>query len=80
MKHEGKHRHRLGSNPLEKKFHDAWIRMNEGCGVTTLDHLLGDGRIPNIATDQQAELAATVIQWLGSPVGQNFVKDVMGLK
>ena len=63
-------------NPEEVRFAKAWQKHNEqGC---TLDHLLdpiGSGR-PAESTERDTMVAATVIQWLGSPVGQFFLKEL----
>jgi hypothetical protein len=49
-------------------------------GRGTLDYLLAKNcNDPNgEVTDRDREVAATVIQWLGSPVGQDFVAEVSG--
>ena len=46
-----------------------------------LDYLLAkDLNYPKgKVTDRDREVAATVIQWLGSPCGQSFVEDVIML-
>lgn len=75
-KHRGLHAHRLKGNPEEKLFATAWARENELGHL--LDHLLDErfqGR-PVEATEREAQVAATVIQWLGSPVGQNFLANL----
>jgi len=79
-KHEGRSTHRLKNNPLEKRFADEWRKINSdmGRGHGTLAYLLADD--PNYpmaeVTQRDATVAATVIQWLGSPVGQGFLEDV----
>lgn len=70
----GLHPHRLKDNPEEKRFADAWA---ETCHLgSTLAYLLweGDqrGRPPE-PSDRDHAVAATVIQWLGSPVGQSWL-------
>ena len=78
MKHEGKNTHRLSSNSMEKAFHDAWLEENTNrhCGIL-LGQLLGDGNRPAEVSDRDALVAATVIQWLGSPVGSGFLQRVL---
>lgn len=80
IKHVGKSTHRLSSNPLEQAYHDAWIEENKGdlCrGVGILQWLLGESNKPAYdMTERDALVAATVIQWLGSPVGKCFVEKV----
>lgn len=78
MKHEGKSTNRLSSNPREKAYHDAWLEENTKSmvGGSLLEYLLGDNNKPGEVSERDALVAATVIQWLGSPVGQHFVERV----
>ena len=78
MKNKGLHQYRFKDNPLEKHFAEAWNTENnrsEGRGV--LDYLLAKNcNYPaGEASDRDREVAATVIQWLGSPVGQSFLEN-----
>lgn len=78
MKHKGLHTHRFDGNPKEKRFAEAWDKYNEQGKI--LDHIL-DTRLvrqghPPYVSERDEVVAATVIQWLGSPVGQNFLKDL----
>lgn len=84
MKNKGINSHRLSQNKLEQKFAESWEERNtdrngmlNGDGV--LDYLLAEKKnFPNFeATDRDREVAATVIQWLGSPVGESFVNSVL---
>lgn len=73
----GLHPHRFKDNPEERRFADAWAST---CTLgSTLDYLLweGDqhGRPPE-ASDRDHAVAATVIQWLGSPVGQRWLEEL----
>ena len=78
MKNQGRHHYRLKNNPIEKLFAETWEDQNRATGGT-LDYLLA--KDPNHpageVTPRDREVAATVIQWLGSPVGQNFLKDTL---
>lgn len=38
---------------------------------------LGNGKDPVEVSDRDREVAATVIQWLGSPVGNNFLRELL---
>lgn len=87
MRNEGLHQYRFKQNPLEEQFALAWEKRNlnqhgREDGRGTLDYLLADD--PNEpwgeATERDRIVAATVIQWLGSPVGQGFVEDVLKTK
>ena len=77
----GLHRHRLSREPMEKAFSEAWERENfPDKRRKLLDDLLGDGTCDGhqpFASARDWEVASTVIQWLGSPVGQAFVRGVM---
>jgi hypothetical protein len=77
-KHTGRAVHRFAGNPKEKVFADYWRKINDTNGKGTLEYLLAeDNNCPwGEMTDRDAEVAATVIQWLGSPVGQHFLRDV----
>lgn len=78
MRFRGMSEHRWKDNPEEKRFADAWAEFNRD-GIH-LDHLLDQrkhqtGRAP-FCGDQAQMVAATMIQWLGSPVGQNWLRDL----
>lgn len=78
MKNEGRALYRLAQNPMEQKFHDAWLEENRGDpDGHLLEYLMGDGTKRGEVSDRDAMVAATVIQWLGSPVGQRFVEGVL---
>lgn len=68
--------HRLADNPEEQRFALAWDAANRHGRV--LAHLLsrGDSSHPPHPSDRDIQVAATVIQWLGSPVGQGFMRDL----
>ena len=75
--HEGNRPHRLKSNPAEAKFAAAWKDTNMKCD--TLEFLMGDGNTRNYdVSDRDRLIAATVIQWLGSPVGGAWLNQVLG--
>lgn len=85
MKNIGLHTYRFEQNPLERKFAKEWDRINRSAidgqldGKGTLDYLLAtdNNRPRGEVTDRDRQVAATVIQWLGSPVGQNFVREIL---
>jgi hypothetical protein len=74
----GLNAHRLKSNPEEAKFAMWWDRWNRH--GSTLAHALyvgdGDGSHPPEPSERDKIVAATVIQWLGSPTGKAFLNDV----
>ena len=72
MKHEGLSKNRLhpdAGNEREIVFSKAWNAENKMCG--TLEHLIPD------CTERDAQVAATIVQWLGSPVGSVFLGQVI---
>jgi len=82
IKHKGIHQNRLNlnRNQLERDFAKAWEEMNavNSEGYSALDHLLSENNNnPTMSSQRDASVAATVIQWLGSGVGQGFIADVM---
>lgn len=78
MKNKGNRQYRFGDNPIEKVFAEEWDKSNSTGHYSTLDYLLA--KEPNHprseVTDRDMEVAATVIQWLGSSCGQHFLKEV----
>lgn len=84
MKNKGLNQHRLKQNPLENAYAIAWENENIGRtgrpdGRGYLDYLLAENRNDPMGevTDRDRVVAATVIQWLGSPVGSSFVQRVL---
>lgn len=75
---KGLHTHRFKDNPEEKRFADAWLDQNKH--GNNLAHLLDQRPVhqghPPTPSDRDYVVAATVIQWLGSPVGQIFLRDL----
>lgn len=72
-KHEGINTHRLSREPLEAAFAKGWSEQ----APTTLGYLLcGQERDAHDYSQRDATVAATIIQWLGSPVGSSFVDEV----
>lgn len=79
MQNKGMHQYRFGSNPIEKLFAEKWEEINTSplSSFGIVDYILADDNIPTGGlSDRDREVAATVIQWLGSPVGQDFLRDV----
>jgi len=86
-KYQGLHADRYEREPLEAKFALAWqkindeaLRFNASQGWDHLDVLLAENslypRDPSSPRDRL--VAATVIQWLGSPIGQFWLAEVLG--
>lgn len=78
IKHQGLHAHRLKTNVGEARFAAAWETVNER--EQLLDYLLHTGSQggtpPPEAEGRDRVVAATVVQWLGSAVGENFLRDL----
>lgn len=76
--HMGVSTHRFLDNPEERRFALAWERMDRD--GRTLAYLLdpkhGVGGFLPDPSDRDYLVAATMMQWLGSPVGQGFLRDI----
>jgi len=80
MYNRGLHEYRLANNPEERRFARAWNSINQSsttvCPIETLTYLLGDGQQRADVSDRDRVVAATVIQWLGSSVGQSWLEEL----
>jgi hypothetical protein len=78
MKHKGLHTYRFKENPEEKRFAKAWEDQNRYGKILAwlLDARSEQTGYPPDASERDEVVAATVIQWLGSPVGQYFLRDM----
>ena len=81
-KFKGFSAHRYNREPLEKLFAECWQEENTqpAVGNCVLDHLLSNNQLPYEPDKQSNEIhkiAATLFQWLGSPVGQGFLAQVI---
>ena len=85
-KYQGESPWRYKDNPLEKAFAEAWQKENKprtGMQIGLMDYMFDPenrGRPPTPVTDRDHRVAATVIQWLGSPVGQNWLAGILATK
>lgn len=68
-----------GETDKEKLFADAWQEQNKLGRFTMLEQLLSSdgGKTPAEVSKRDEMIAATIIQWLGSPVGSRFLRDVL---
>lgn len=75
-RHRSLNAHRLADNPEERRISAAWAREQEHGRV--LDYILhpGDQHQVSECSGRDAVVAATVIQWLGSSVGQSFLREL----
>lgn len=79
LNHEGRHPRRLASNPAEQVFAEEWRKQQET--GHTLEWLLcvsmDQQRQERDVTQEEATCAATLMQWLGSPVGSSWLEDAL---
>lgn len=81
-KWQGIHSGRYQREPMERAFAKAWQEFCESSVATDgqptlLDYLLTtDQQHPLPASDRDRQVACTVIQWLGSSVGQQFLSQI----
>lgn len=73
---QGHNVNRYQREPLEHRFAKYWQRENDR-SHPTLGYLLGDGNNCVPTSDRDELVANTVIQWLGSHVGQCFLNSVL---
>jgi hypothetical protein len=85
-KFQGRSTHRYKDNPMEKAFAAAWQKENDtsrpGKKYSLMEYLFAEngeecGSPRADLSKRDWEVANTVIQWLGSPVGQAFLRDVL---
>lgn len=76
--------HRHKQNPKEKELHDEFLKefiKRNGHNENILKKIIFDcsndaQTIPNdYLSDREKKIVLTTIQWLGSPVGQGFLRD-----
>lgn len=79
-KFRGVSSNRYQREPLEKLFAEMWQKQNDAPWIqshSTFAYILSkDQRNVVDPSERDYEVAATVIQWLGSAVGQGFLRDV----
>lgn len=81
-KHEGIAPYRKADNPRERIFAEEWDRQNNPPNnqpgtLQWLLHSNGSRVDGNPCSGEEIKIAATVIQWLGSPVGFSWLTQVM---
>jgi hypothetical protein len=77
FKHRGIHHERTKHTPLEAVFAQVWEDANkvDGGEACLLMCLMGESR--KELTQRDADVAATIFQWLGSPVGRTYVYQAL---
>ncbi len=76
-KHIGLKVYRFKNNPEEEYFAKKW---EEWCDRGHLEWIMGIVEQAKDLTERDAQVAATVIQWLGSPVGRGFLSELGYIK
>jgi hypothetical protein len=71
---QGLHAQRCAFNPTEHLFASAWQDRTKFPRIA-IASIVGGHKL----TREDRVIAATVIQWLGSPVGREFLIDVVAL-
>lgn len=69
-KHQGLREYRFNQNLHEKAAAELWKSEDR------LPDLLGDGQHKAYPTEREYVVAATLMQWLGSPVGRQYVEKL----
>lgn len=82
-KFRGKNTHRFSVNPIEKIFSDLWAEENErwiknGLRGSVLQYILSEdgGKTVPETSDRDEMIAASVIQWLATPIGKSFLAEL----
>lgn len=76
MKNKGKWQHRFSREPLEKRFAEVWEEEDEFYSI--LEYLLSNTvNERDVIPAHDRQIAATVIQWLGSTCGMAFLSHVL---
>ena len=73
---KGNKTHRHNTNPLEKQLHDSFVKNNSLEDMSMISLPSENGMKPDrYLTDDEVSVVISTIQWLGSPVGQYFLKE-----
>lgn len=82
-KFRGKNTHRFSTNPIEKVFSDLWAEENErwiknGLRGSVLQYILSEdgGKTVPETSERDEMITASVIQWLATPIGKNFLEEL----
>lgn len=81
---KGTKQYRFEYNPLEKLFHDGFIEMftRDNMARKALSGIVngwsndGQNKPKKYLTEHEETICVNLVQWLGSPVGQSFVREV----
>lgn len=75
---KGTKEYRFEQNPEEKAFHDAFIKeCGEPVDLARIVFGTLEGYTPkDWPTEREETICVNLIQWLGSPVGQSFLREL----
>lgn len=80
---EGTKKYRFKDNPKEKELHDKFVELfnRDALSKKTLSAIINgwdsdNQHTPNSYLSEKEEtICVNIIQWLGSPIGQCFLRD-----
>jgi len=73
---KGNKTYRHESNPLEKQLHDSFVKNNSLDDMSMISMSSDDGLRPTkYLTEEEGSIVISTIQWLGSSVGQEFLRE-----
>ena len=77
---KGFNTHRHEKNPKEKELHDKFLKEHNREGYEDMDLIVfghgSQGLTPNdYLSDREKKIVLSAIQWVGSPVGQDFLRS-----
>ncbi len=80
---KGNKEYRFKDNPKEKEFHDKFIEMfsRDGAAYKSLSAIVNgwskdrQNQPKEWLSEKEEDICVSLIQWLGSPVGQGFLRD-----
>ena len=75
---EGTKQYRFEQNPEEKLFHDAFVKeFKDPTDIARVVFGTTDGYNPkDWTTEREQTICVNLIQWLGSPVGEGFLREL----
>ena len=65
--------HRHNSNPKEKEIHDLFVKRFGT--LVTMSRIVKGANNSELLSLKEMKITISAMQWLGSPVGQSFLKE-----
>jgi len=73
---EGYKTYRHESNPKEKELHDKFIQNNKYIDIERIVFPQSETFVSeHILSEREMKIVISTIQWLGSPVGEGFLRS-----